>query len=101
MIISSVVQGNSFLVIFGVRASAPAPITCLETHVVTPLHGLSHLWQVLPAPPGSDASKRLTVSKSETNFEEEPEAAVVQPRPVTVSGKAGFRGRCRAFSMVF
>eukprot|EP00438_Fugacium_kawagutii_P005153 Skav207847 [mRNA] locus=scaffold3025:265740:267129:- [translate_table: standard] len=47
--------------------------------------------EVLPAPPGSSASKRITVTRGENAFGEaeaaEAEAATVAPRPAMVSGK--------------
>ncbi|CAJ1358848.1 unnamed protein product [Effrenium voratum] len=45
--------------------------------------------EVLPAPPGSAASKRVSVTRVPDAFEEaEPEEAPVQPKPPTISGKA-------------
>ncbi|CAK8998606.1 unnamed protein product [Durusdinium trenchii] len=65
-----------------VDAKASEEITAICRH-------FDLLCEVLPAPPGSVASKRLTISRSANNFDEaEPEAVSVQPRPVVVSGKA-------------
>ena len=60
-------------------------VTCVSKT----FHDLIVTVQVLPAPPGSNASKRLTVTRVANAFEEaEPEAATVAPRPAMVSGKA-------------
>ncbi|CAE7457142.1 GA2OX2, partial [Symbiodinium pilosum] len=50
--------------------------------------------EVLPAPPGSAASKRVTATRTEDLFEEaEPEQAKVEPRPAEVSGKVRLEER--------